>query len=79
MPHCGDARQREATTAMTDDIPAPFDLDNTDDLSQAEIDTLNAEFARLWPSWRVRAPRRIGDAEITRTLCHFLMRHYFGG
>ena len=64
---------------MTDNIPAPFDFDNTDDLSQAEIDALNAEFARLWPGWRIRAPKEIGDAEITKNLCHFLMRHYFGG
>ena len=63
----------------SDDLSAPFDRDNTDDLSPAEIAALNAEFARLWPAWRVRAPRRIGDAEITKNLCHFLMRHYFGG
>ena len=64
---------------MTDNIPAQFDLDNTDDLSPAEIDALNAEFARLWPGWRVRAPREVGDAEIAKNLRHFLMRHYFGG
>jgi len=63
---------------MSDGIPAPFDADNTDDLSQAEIDALNAEFARLWPNWRVRAPRRVGDGEIAKNLRHFLMRHYFG-
>ena len=64
---------------MSIEIPVPFDLDNTDDLSQAEIDTLNAEFARLWPNWRVRAPKEVGDAEIVKNLRHFLMRHYFGG
>lgn len=63
---------------MADEIPTPFDSDNTDDLSPAEIDALNAEFARLWPTWRVRAPKQVGDDEITRNLRHFLMRHYFG-
>jgi len=64
---------------VNEEIPAPFDIDNTDGLSRAEIDALNAEFARLWPTWRVRAPRRIGDTEIAKNLCQFLMRHYFGG
>ncbi len=64
--------------AMSSEIPAPFDLDNTDDLSQAQIDALNAEFARLWPNWRVRAPKQIGNDEIVKNLCHFLMRHYLG-
>jgi hypothetical protein len=63
---------------MTGETPVPFDLDNTDDLTQAQIDALNAEFARLWPAWRVRAPKRVDDSEITRNLCHFLMRHYLG-
>ena len=52
---------------MSDDIPAPFDRDNTDDLSEAEIEAL------------IRAPKEVGDAEIIKNLCHFLMRHYFGG
>ncbi len=64
---------------MSSEIPVPFDIDNTDDLSQSEIDALNAEFARMWPNWRVRAPREIGDDEIIKNLRHFLMRRYFGG
>lgn len=63
---------------MNNNPPRPFDLDNTDDLSQAQIDALNDEFARLWPDWRIRAPREVPDGEIMRNLAHFVMRRYFG-
>lgn len=63
---------------MSAEPPRPFDLDNTDGLSETEIDALNGEFARLWPNWRTRAPKEVPDGEIVRNLVHFVMRRYFG-
>ncbi len=56
----------------------PFDADNTDGLTADEIASLNAEFRRLWPQWRVRAPKRLSDEQVVRTLCHHIARTYLG-
>jgi hypothetical protein len=61
------------------DFDAPFDADNTDGLAAEEIAAMNAEFRRLWPQWRIRAPKRLSDEQVTRTLCHHVARKYLGG
>ncbi len=63
--------------AMTN-IESPFDAFNTEGLSAQEIAALNEEFRRLWPAWRVRAPKQIGDEEVARLLCEHIFRRYFG-
>ena len=61
------------------DFDGPFDADDTDGLSANEIASLNAEFRRLWPQWRIRAPKRLTDEQVVRTLCHHITRKYLGG
>jgi hypothetical protein len=61
------------------EFDAPFDADNTDGLGAREIAGLNAEFRRLWPQWRIRAPKRLSDEQVARTLCHHIARKYLGG
>lgn len=56
----------------------PFDADNTDGLTPDELASLNAEFGRLWPQWRIRAPKRLTDEQVVRTLCHHIARTYLG-
>lgn len=63
---------------MTAEPPRPFDLDNTNDPSEPEMDALNGEFARLWPDWRIRGPKEVPDGEIARNLVHIVMPRYFG-